>query len=69
MAFQLSSVQAREWIQKTRDGVKPWAEFLNHNKFRLPKGPGPIGKRLVKNIDRFQGNYVFVFLILVLFCM
>ena len=69
MAMTLSNVAVREWFQKTREGVKPWSEFVNTNKFRLPRSVAPLGKRIVKNIEVFQGNYMFVFLGLVAFCM
>lgn len=68
MAFQLKNLHLREMIQKTRQSVKPWTEFLNYKQFKVPTGPGPASKRLIKNIENYQGNYVFVFVILVIFC-
>ncbi|CAH1796756.1 unnamed protein product [Owenia fusiformis] len=68
MAINLSNVNAREWFQKQRDSIKPWAEFANTSKFRIPKSLTPIGPRIIKNIEHYQANYIFVFLGLVFFC-
>ncbi|XP_064650608.1 prenylated Rab acceptor protein 1-like [Lineus longissimus] len=68
MAITLNKIQAREWFQKTREKVKPWNEFFQTKQFKMPKGIAPAGQRLVKNIEKFQGNYLFVFLGLVIFC-
>nr|AXI69351.1 prenylated Rab acceptor protein 1 [Cepaea nemoralis] len=68
MSVSLSSASAREWFSKTRESVKPWHEFLNTSKFALPKTMAPFPKRIVKNIEAFQGNYLFVFMGLVVFC-
>ncbi|KAI8767947.1 prenylated Rab acceptor protein 1 [Biomphalaria glabrata] len=68
MSLTLSNVSAREWFHKTRESVKPWTEFLNSKKFAIPKTVAPLPKRIVKNIEAFQGNYLFVFLGLVVVC-
>ncbi|XP_048254106.1 prenylated Rab acceptor protein 1-like isoform X2 [Haliotis rufescens] len=68
MSMSVSNIAVREWFSKTREGVKPWGEFINTSKFRLPKTVAPIPKRVMKNIENFQGNYLFVFMGLVIFC-
>ncbi|XP_064613536.1 prenylated Rab acceptor protein 1-like isoform X2 [Liolophura sinensis] len=68
MALTLSSVSAREWLQKRREGVKPWSEFISTSSFSIPKSVAPLPKRIVSNIERFQSNYLFVFIVLVAFC-
>ncbi|XP_061184239.1 prenylated Rab acceptor protein 1-like isoform X2 [Saccostrea echinata] len=68
MSISLSNVNAREWFTKTREGVKPWAEFFNFNKFKVPKSVAPVPKRVVRNIEQFQSNYMFVFGGLIVFC-
>ncbi|XP_033757932.1 prenylated Rab acceptor protein 1-like isoform X2 [Pecten maximus] len=68
MALTLSSVSAREWLARTREGIKPWGEFINTSRFQVPKSVAPVPKRIMKNIEQFQSNYLFVFLGLVLFC-
>ncbi|XP_074652812.1 prenylated Rab acceptor protein 1-like [Tubulanus polymorphus] len=67
-SINLTNIQAREWFQKTREKVQPWSVFLSTKKFKLPKTMAPLGPRIVKNVEKFQGNYVFVFLVLVIFC-
>ena len=69
MAVSLSNVQVRDWFQRQRDSIQPWAEFLNTKKFKMPKSVAPVGPRLIKNVNRFQSNYLFVFLGLLLFCL
>jgi len=68
MALSLSNISAREWLSQRRAGIQPWAQFLNYKQFKTPKTVAPIGKRVLKNIERFQSNYLFVFIGLVVFC-
>ena len=68
MSLQLKNVNVREWLQKRREGVQPWSEFFNWGKFQAPKQIAPAGARIVKNIDKFQSNYLFVFIGLFAFC-
>lgn len=68
MSIQLTSIKYREWFQTRRDSVQPWAQFLNTAKFKSPKTVADVGQRVVKNVDKFQSNYLFVFMGLVVFC-
>ena len=36
---------------------------------QVPLSAGRLSKRLYKNVDYFQSNYVMVFLVLVLYCL
>ena len=36
---------------------------------QVPPSAGRLSKRLYKNVDYFQSNYVMVFLVLVLYCL
>lgn len=65
----LSTVQSNEWVQQHRQSVKPWAEFFRTKKFALPRSVKIATKRLVRNIDHFRVNYVFVFIVLLIYCM
>jgi hypothetical protein len=69
MALSLSNMAARDWIQKRRDGIRPWGEFTSTGRFKVPKSVAPLPKRIVQNIEHFQSNYLFVFVGLVTFCM
>ncbi|CAI9723232.1 Hypothetical predicted protein [Octopus vulgaris] len=68
MSVTLSSVAAREWFQKKRETIKPWGEFLNTSKFRIPKNLAEVPKHTMKNIEDFQSNYLFVFIGLIIVC-
>lgn len=63
-----SLAQPQEWITKRRDTLKPWTEFISISKFKKPNGIGQAGGRLIKNIDYFQSNYLFVFVGLAIYC-
>ncbi|XP_035684148.1 prenylated Rab acceptor protein 1-like isoform X2 [Branchiostoma floridae] len=64
----LSSPAAREWLEKRRGNIRPWAEFIATAKFRSPANPAAWGKRVMKNVEFYQSNYLFVFLGLVVYC-
>lgn len=58
----------KEWIASKHSKVQPWAVFFNPKNFSLPKGAGEVTSRLLGNLQRFQSNYLFVFLGLVVYC-
>ena len=59
----------KDWIASKHSKVKPWADFFNPRGFSLPKGAGDVTSRLLGNVQRFQSNYLFVFLGLIIYCM
>ena len=59
----------KDWIQSKHSGVKPWGEFFNIRNVSKPKGAGDVTRRAIMNVQRFQSNYLFVFLGLVIYCM
>ncbi|XP_069189747.1 prenylated Rab acceptor protein 1 isoform X3 [Procambarus clarkii] len=67
--LQLASPAAREWITRSRENVRPWMVFVNTQKFKIPPNVQRWSKRLAKNIDYFQSNYMFVFLGLIIYCL
>ena len=69
MALSLSNFRLREWFQLRRESVQPWNVFLNPSNFKLPKAVAPATTRFVSNIEKFQSNYLFVFLGLAAFCL
>jgi len=58
----------REWLSKRREGVQSWREFLKTDRFRLPKSPAVVLRRVSLNLDHFQSNYLCVFIVLMLYC-
>ncbi|KAK2165986.1 hypothetical protein NP493_1344g00023 [Ridgeia piscesae] len=69
MSMTLTNIRLREWFQKRRESVQPWNIFLSPSNFKLPKAVAPATKRFMSNIEKFQSNYIFVFLGLVAFCL
>ena len=59
----------KEWIQDKRSGVRPWGEFFALRRVTRPSGAGDVTKRLIYNLQRYQNNYLFVFLGLFAYCM
>jgi hypothetical protein len=68
MSVTVSNVAVQDWLRRQKESIQPWSDFFNTKKFALPKSVAPVGIRLVKNVERFQSNYVFIFLGLVAVC-
>merc|ERR1712032_1212061 len=69
MSLSVAQPLVREWLAKRRANLRPVGTFFNTANFQVPPSAGRLSKRLVKNVDYFQSNYVLVFLILVLYCL
>jgi hypothetical protein len=67
--LNLQQLKPTEWIAKRRETLKPWGEFFNTSKFKGPTGITQAGSRLIRNIEHFQSNYLFVFIGLAIYCM
>jgi len=67
--LNLASPVLREWVAKRREEIRPWGTFVKTTNFEPPQSLPKWSKRLYKNIEHFQSNYVFVFLILFLYCL
>merc|ERR1719225_2264883 len=67
--LNLASPVLREWVSKRREEIRPWGSFVKTTNFEPPQSLPKWSKRLYKNIEHFQSNYVFVFLILFLYCL
>ncbi|XP_076162870.1 prenylated Rab acceptor protein 1-like isoform X1 [Ptiloglossa arizonensis] len=70
--FSLSHIgypQAHEWIQHRTVNIRPWSLFLNTSNIRPPPSLPRFSKRIVRNIEYFQSNYLFVFIGLVIYCL
>lgn len=68
LAINLSSPAAKEWINARRQNIRPWSIFLSTNRLKPPNNVAHISQRIIRNIDYFQSNYIFVFLGLVIYC-
>merc|ERR1719429_156106 len=69
MSLSVAQPLVREWLAKRRANLRPVGTFFNTANFQVPPSAGRLSKRLIKNIDYFQSNYVLVFLVLVLYCL
>jgi len=67
--LSFASPVIREWASKRRQEIRPWGTFVKTTNFEPPASLPKWSKRLYKNIEHFQSNYVFVFLILFLYCL
>lgn len=67
--LNIASPVIREWMSKRREEIRPWGTFVKTANFEPPQSLPRWSKRLYKNIEHFQSNYVFVFLILFIYCL
>lgn len=68
MALALTNPVAREWLKTRRQNIRPWLQFFDTKKFRVPVSFAHSTKRVMRNVEHFQSNYLFVFLGLLLYC-
>ncbi|XP_076753606.1 prenylated Rab acceptor protein 1-like [Xylocopa sonorina] len=61
--------QAHQWIEHRKANIRPWSLFLNTNNMKASPSLPRLSKRLMKNIEYFQSNYVFVFIGVVIYCL
>ncbi|KAA0703171.1 Prenylated Rab acceptor protein 1 PRA1 family protein 1 [Triplophysa tibetana] len=64
----LSGNVMKDWIDRRRKAIRPWATFVDQRKFSKPRNFGEMCQRVVKNMDTFYSNYTFIFLGLILYC-
>lgn len=58
-----------ELIQLTRQYIRPWSEFVNTNNFKSAASLPRLTSRFVRNLDYFKSNYIFVFIVLMIYCL
>ena len=54
----------REWAAKRREEIRPWGTFVNTSNFEPPQSLPRWSKRLYKNIEHFQSNYVSTYFVI-----
>uniref|UniRef100_A0A8C2UP86 PRA1 family protein n=1 Tax=Chinchilla lanigera TaxID=34839 RepID=A0A8C2UP86_CHILA len=64
----IPSGAGREWLERRRATIRPWGTFMDQQRFSRPRNLGELCQRLVRNVEYYQSNYVFVFLGLILYC-
>jgi hypothetical protein len=50
--------RSREWLWKRREEIRPWTTFVKTTHFEAPSSLPKLSKRVYKNIEYFQSNYV-----------
>ncbi|XP_026479010.1 prenylated Rab acceptor protein 1-like [Ctenocephalides felis] len=58
-----------EFIAQRRQNIRSWSEFAQTSNFKAPASLPRLSKRIVRNIQHFQSNYLFVFIGLFLYCL
>lgn len=66
--FPPTPAAAKKWLSQKRQSVKPWKQFMDFGRFHVPKNLSQATTRVVKNVEHYQSNYLFVFLGLILYC-
>ncbi|XP_065117187.1 prenylated Rab acceptor protein 1 isoform X2 [Paramisgurnus dabryanus] len=64
----MSGNMVKDWLDRRRKAIRPWASFVDQRKFSKPRNFGELCQRAVKNMDTYQSNYTFIFLGLILYC-
>merc|ERR1711936_208880 len=59
--INISQPAVKEWFGKRRANIRPFGVFFNTSNFQAPPSAGRLTKRLYKNVEYFQSNYVMVF--------
>ncbi|XP_066955208.1 prenylated Rab acceptor protein 1-like isoform X2 [Macrobrachium rosenbergii] len=67
--IQLASPAFHEWISRRKESVRPWMVFVNTHNFKVPHSFQRWTNRVVKNVDHFQSNYMFIFIGLIIYCL
>lgn len=55
-------------LQQQRDKIRPWSEFADQKAFSAPVSMQEWTKRLLKNIEHYQANYIITFMLLMVYC-
>jgi len=66
--INLSSPVIREWLSARKSNIRPIGVFFSTSNFQVPPSAGRLSKRMYKNLEYFQSNYVLVFLLLFVYC-
>lgn len=59
---------AKEWLYQRKTQMKPWAEFFRSSRFSKPKTVAEAGRRVVKNLEDYQSNYILITILLFFYC-
>lgn len=64
-----SQVQlAKDWLWQRKSQMKSWTDFFKSSRFSRPKTVAEAGRRVVKNLEEYQSNYIVITLLLFFYC-
>ncbi|XP_022906358.1 prenylated Rab acceptor protein 1 [Onthophagus taurus] len=69
MQFPTQIPDPKDWIKQQQQNVRPWLIFVQTSNFKAPPSIPRLSRRIMRNIEYFQSNYLFVFLGLVAYCL
>ncbi|XP_026140357.1 prenylated Rab acceptor protein 1-like [Carassius auratus] len=64
----LSGNVVKDWVDRRRKSIRPWASFVDQRKFSKPRNFGELCQRVMRNLNTFHSNYTFICLGLILYC-
>lgn len=62
------NLSIKELYQRQWKNMKSWGGFMDTSRMRTPTSTMLWSRRLIRNLEYFQSNYVCVFLVLVIYC-
>jgi len=69
LKVEVSRQIVHEWYTRRREAIRPWPTFFATSKFKTPLSAQRLPRRVVKNNEYFQSNYLFVFIGLFIYCL
>ncbi|XP_030369409.1 prenylated Rab acceptor protein 1 [Scaptodrosophila lebanonensis] len=58
-----------ELVQMVRESLRPWLVFFNVSNFKTAPSMPRLSNRVSRNLTYFQSNYIFVFIVLMIYCL
>ncbi|RWS14650.1 prenylated Rab acceptor-like protein [Dinothrombium tinctorium] len=66
--MSLKNMSLKQLYRNQWQNMRSWGSFLDTNRMKTPTTTKQWSRRLLRNLEFFQSNYLCVFLILVIYC-
>ncbi|KAI1287264.1 Prenylated Rab acceptor protein 1 [Halotydeus destructor] len=66
--IDLKNLSIKDLYQNKWKKMQTWGSFIDTNKMKTPASTMQWSRRIIKNLEHFQGNYICVLLILIIYC-
>lgn len=66
--LSLKNLSLKQLYHNQWERMKSWGSFIDTNRMKTPSSTVLWSRRLIRNVEHFQSNYLCVFLILVIYC-